>query len=93
MISTETVAKAMYEHPQEGDEFGSAWPPEHPQDVAWWLLMAEVALQTVAPEKDDRLVRYMAMATPLGYQSALTVVQEMTKLIDAETRAQGLAND
>lgn len=36
------------------------------------------------PEQDDRLVRYMAMATPLGYQSALTVVQEMTKLLRAE---------
>lgn len=39
------------------------------------------------PAKDERFVRYMAMATPLGYQSALTVVQQMTALIEAETRA------
>lgn len=36
------------------------------------------------PEQDERLVRYMAMATPLGYQSALTVVQEMTKMLATE---------
>jgi DNA-directed RNA polymerase subunit RPC12/RpoP len=36
------------------------------------------------PAKDERLVRYMAMVTPLGYQSALTVVQEMTKLLATE---------
>ena len=41
--------------------------------------------------KDERLVRYMAMATPLGYQSALMVVQEMTKLLAAEHIARTLA--
>lgn len=44
-----------------------------------------------APDKDERLVRYMAMATPLGYQSALTVVQEMTKLLTAEDLARSQA--
>jgi len=39
------------------------------------------------PAKDERLVRYMAMVTPLGYQSALTVVQQMTLMIQAETEA------
>lgn len=39
------------------------------------------------PAKDERLVRYIAMATPLGYQSALTVVQQMTLMIQAETDA------
>lgn len=33
------------------------------------------------PAKDERLVRYMAMVTPLGYQSALSVVQQMTLMI------------
>lgn len=39
------------------------------------------------PAKDERLVRYMSMVTPLGYQSALTVVQQMTLMIQAETEA------
>lgn len=42
------------------------------------------------PSKDERLVRYMAMATPLGYQSALAVVQQMTELINAENRARSI---
>lgn len=53
-----------------------------------WIKEARAALAVFekahAPEKDERLARYMAMATPLGYQSALTVVQEMTKLLAAE---------
>lgn len=42
------------------------------------------------PSKDERLARYMAMVTPLGYQSALNVVQQMTALIDAENRARSI---
>lgn len=57
-----------------------------------WLAAHDAEVRAEAegdPAKDERLVRYMAMATPMGYQSALTVVQQMTALIDAETRAKG----
>lgn len=55
-----------------------------------WLAAhdAEVRAEVESdPAKDERLVRYIAMATPLGYQSALTVVQQMTLMIQAETEA------
>jgi hypothetical protein len=61
-----------------------------------WLAAHDAAKRTeweAEASKDERLVRYMAMATPLGYQSALTVVQEMTKMLAAEdiARRDGLA--
>lgn len=43
------------------------------------------------PANDERVVRYLAMATPLGYQSALTVVEQMTQLMDAQARLNQLA--
>jgi hypothetical protein len=52
-----------------------------------WLAAHDAEVRAEAesdPAKDERLVRYMAMVTPLGYQSALTVVQEMTKLLATE---------
>lgn len=55
-----------------------------------WLAAHDAEVRADAesdPAKDERLVRYIAMATPLGYQSALTVVQQMTLMIQAETEA------
>lgn len=53
-----------------------------------WLAAHDAEVRAESdPAKDERLARYMAMVTPLGYHSALTVVQEMTKLIQAETAA------
>lgn len=55
-----------------------------------WLAAHDAEVRAEAesdPAKDERLVRYIAMATPLGYQSALTVVQQMTLMIQAETEA------
>lgn len=43
------------------------------------------------PEKDERLARYMAMVTPLGYATATAAVEAMTQLIDAERRAEEIA--
>lgn len=67
----------------EGEDFHGAefdrWLATHDAEVR-----AEVESD---PAKDDRLVRYMAMVTPLGYQSALSVVQQMTLMIQAETEA------
>lgn len=67
----------------EGEDFHGAefdrWLAAHDAEVR-----AEVESD---PAKDERLVRYIAMATPLGYQSALTVVQQMTLMIQAETEA------
>lgn len=40
---------------------------------------------------DERVARYLAIATPLGYQSALSVVGGMTRLIEAETDARRAA--
>ena len=53
------------------------------------------ALETAEadPAKDERLVRFMAMATPLGYQTALTAVQQMTLMIQEETNAERLRAD
>lgn len=70
---------------------GRIWDGHHRIVVAMHLGLDSVPVEFAGPvEKDARLARYMAMVTPLGYQSALTVVQEMTKLIDAETRARGV---
>lgn len=55
-------------------------------------LVAEVRKLQGEVSKDERLVRYMTLVTPLGYQSALTVVQEMTKLLVAEEIAEGSVN-
>ena len=55
-----------------------------------WLAAHDAEVRAEAesdPAKDERLVRYMAMVTPLGYQSALSVVQQMTLMIQAETGA------
>lgn len=55
-----------------------------------WLAAHDAEVRAEAqsdPAEDERLVRYMAMATPLGYQAALSVVQQMTLMIQAETEA------
>lgn len=88
--TTENI-RNCYVYATEGYD-GSLAIPERQSNAEFdrWLAAHDVEVRAEAesdPAKDERLVRYMAMVTPLGYQSALTVVQEMTKLIDAETRA------
>lgn len=41
----ERVAAAMFNTPDPGeDEVFSTWPPTHPDDLAWWLNLAEAAI-------------------------------------------------
>ena len=35
-------------------------------------------------DRDERVVRFLAMATPMVYQAAIVAVREMTRLLDAE---------
>ncbi|MGI6878811.1 hypothetical protein [Microbacterium sp. gxy059] len=44
-----------------------------------------------SPEKDERLARYMALVTPLGYASALEVVNSLTAMVNAEARGDEIA--
>ncbi|QWY84624.1 hypothetical protein QEH34_gp42 [Microbacterium phage Footloose] len=46
----ERVAKAMYEAPAPGepDAAKTPWPPAHPDDLAWWISRAQVAINTIA---------------------------------------------
>ena len=88
--TTETIRNNYSSPWHETSEFTSEQASE---EFDRWLAAHDAEARAEAesdPAKDERMVRYMAMATPLGYQSALTVVQEMTKLIDAETRARGV---
>lgn len=83
----EEAAKAIWEESTDPGRKGY-WEDESEYVADEYANQARAALAVFekahAPEKDERLARYMAMATPLGYQSALTVVQEMTKLLAAE---------
>lgn len=86
--TTEMVAN-LYEI-GDGDEANYRRRAERRQAFFAWLAAHDAEVRASVhddPAKDERLVRYMAMATPLGYQSALAVAQQMTALIDAETRA------
>ncbi|GAA4774463.1 hypothetical protein [Microbacterium gilvum] len=47
--------------------------------------------ETYDPAKDERLARYMAMVTPLGYGAAIAVVEAMNRLIDVEHRDEEIA--
>ncbi len=45
----ERVAAAMFNAPDpaEPDYTGSQWPPSHPEDLAWWLNLAEAAIDAL----------------------------------------------
>ncbi|WP_315106271.1 hypothetical protein [uncultured Microbacterium sp.] len=48
----ERVAAAMFEAPapDEPDAPKTPWPPKHPDDLAWWLSRAQVAVNTIRGE-------------------------------------------
>lgn len=41
------VAKAMYEAPAYGDPTVGEWPPEHPEDLEYWLTRADAAIKAM----------------------------------------------
>ena len=46
-ISRERVAKAMYEAPAYDDPTVGEWPPEHPEDLEYWLTRADAAIKAM----------------------------------------------
>ncbi|MGW9268365.1 hypothetical protein [Microbacterium sp. NPDC055599] len=48
----ERVARAMYEAPDPDDpeETICPWPPTQPDDHAWWISRAQVAVNTIKGE-------------------------------------------
>lgn len=48
----ERVAKAMFEAPDPDDpeETVCPWPPNHPDDLAWWITRAQAAINTIKGE-------------------------------------------
>ena len=60
-------------------------------DSAWAEDVRAEEREKYDPAKDERLARYMALVTPLGYASALEVVNSMTALMDVEARANEIA--
>lgn len=49
MNLVERVAVAMYEAPDPADPNVPAipWPPAHEEDLAWWLNLAQTAINTI----------------------------------------------
>ena len=49
MNLTERVAAAMYETPDPADPnlLVPPWPPTHEEDLAWWLTLAQTAINTI----------------------------------------------
>lgn len=49
MNALELIAAAMYAAPDpcDPDETVSAWPPSHPDDLAWWLSRAQAAVDVL----------------------------------------------
>lgn len=51
----EKVAAAMFESPHPDDVEGTAnsWPPNHPDDRAWWINLATVAVEAGQIKRSD----------------------------------------
>lgn len=49
MDLTERVAAAMFNAPDPTgpEERSYSWPPENPDDVAWWLTRAKAAINAI----------------------------------------------
>lgn len=45
----EKVAAAMFEspHPDDVEDTADTWPPNHPDDRAWWINLATVAVYEI----------------------------------------------
>ena len=90
---TPTTDDARVAYATEVDEIGRDYrDPQHEAAFDRWLAQYTAAKRAEweavqAPEKDERLVRFMAMSTVMGVPTARAVVESMRLLIQAETQA------
>lgn len=73
MSLVDRVAAAMYEAPAPDDEPGAPvteWPPAHPDDLAWWITLAQAAVEVIQPQGEPSDVHKCETCSTCGVHEA-----------------------